>query len=537
VPVKLGDTQEKRHKLSRHADRMRLQPAPIQERHANKHVPAKPIRKIPMTPHLSKSRIQSGRQCEKRLWLELHGAAAARWDESAQTRLDQGTAFGELARELLGGGVLVEADHRHVREALAETAAILAKPLRGATMLFEAAFEYQNVRVRVDGFKRQAHGDTLIEVKSTTQVKPEHLWDCAIQTWVAEGAGRKIQSIQLGHIDNQFIYRREGNYRGLLILQDISTEVRALLPEIPAIVARLKTVAACPQPDIHTGPHCSQPYGCPFIDHCRAQEPAPPAYPVDLLPHAGALIQQLIAAGYHDLRKVPAAALGNAKHRRILSATKTGKPYRSIELDALLASIPFPRYYLDFETIAFVIPRWLGTRSFQQLPFQFSCHIESADGQLKHREFVDISGASPLEDFVRQLLHSIGSKGPILVWNQSFEATRLHELAERFPEHSGALHALIERMIDLLPIYRDHYYHRDMLGSWSIKAVLPTIAPDLAYDDLSITGGSAAQDAYLQAIHPDTNESERQIIRQQLLAYCCRDTLAIVRLVRPAGTR
>ncbi|PJA39225.1 MAG: hypothetical protein CO182_09575, partial [Lysobacterales bacterium CG_4_9_14_3_um_filter_62_6] len=166
---------------------MRLQPAPIQERHANKHVPAKPIRKIPMTPHLSKSRIQSGRQCEKRLWLELHEAAAARWDESAQTRLDQGTAFGELARELLGGGVLVEADHRHVREALAETAALLAKPLRGAAMLFEAAFEYQNVRVRVDGFKRQAHGDTLIEVKSTTQVKPEHLWDCAIQTWVAEG--------------------------------------------------------------------------------------------------------------------------------------------------------------------------------------------------------------------------------------------------------------------------------------------------------------------------------------------------------------
>ncbi|MGE3298569.1 MAG: DUF2779 domain-containing protein [Porticoccaceae bacterium] len=487
-----------------------------------------------MTPPLSKSRIQSGRQCEKRLWLDLHDASAAHWGPSAQTRLDQGTAFGELARELLGDGVLIEADHRHVREALAETAALLAKPVRGAAMLFEAAFEHQNVRVRVDALKRHAGGDTLIEVKSTTQVKPEHLWDCAIQTWVAEGAGRRIRSIQLGHIDNRFVYRREGDYRGLLILEDVTTEVRALLPEIPAIVARLKAVASGAQPDIRTGPHCTTPYGCPFIDHCRGQEPAAPDYPVELLPRAPVLIQRLIAAGYRDLRKVPAAALANPRHRRILAATKTGRTYRSPELDSLLAGIPFPRHYLDFETIRFIIPRWLGTRPFEQLPFQFSCHIESANGALRHREFLDASGDSPLADFVQHLLQALRGDGPILVWSQGFEGTRLRELAQRFPEHGDALHALAARIIDLLPIYREHYYHRDMLGSWSIKAVLPTIAPDLAYDDLSVADGNAAQDAYLQAIHPDTHPTDRQTLQANLLAYCRRDTLAMVRLARPA---
>ena len=55
------------------------------------------------TPTLSKSRIQSGRQCEKRLWLELNRRDAIEWGAAAQQRLDEGTRFGELAQELLGG--------------------------------------------------------------------------------------------------------------------------------------------------------------------------------------------------------------------------------------------------------------------------------------------------------------------------------------------------------------------------------------------------------------------------------------------------
>ena len=89
-----------------------------------------------MQPRLSKSRIQSGRQCHKRLWLELHQSDVSSWTAAAQVRLDEGTYFGELARELLGGGVLVAADHFHVGEALAETAELLQLPYLQAPMLF-----------------------------------------------------------------------------------------------------------------------------------------------------------------------------------------------------------------------------------------------------------------------------------------------------------------------------------------------------------------------------------------------------------------
>jgi len=487
---------------------------------------------IKRKPSLSKSRIQSGRQCEKRLWLELNRRDAIEWGAAAQQRLDEGTRFGELAQELLGGGTLISADHRQAMQALADTQTALSRPRKQAPRLFEAAFEHKHVRVRVDAFERRPTGDTLIEVKSTTSVKEEHVWDCAIQTWVARGAGRKVDRIVLAHVNNTFVYRHEGDYEGLLALQDITDQVEAKLPEIPRIVARLKRVASGEEPAISTGPHCSKPYGCPYLSHCQASEPPAPDFPVELLPYAASLVATLKADGYFDLCKVPMERLTNARHQRIAHVTRSGKPFVSPALAETLDALPYPRYYLDFETIAFVTPRWLGTRPFQQVPFQFSCHIESSAEKLEHRHFLDVSGASPMAACVDALLATLRKRGPILVWNQSFEATRIRELALMFPEHEAALHALIARMVDLLPIYREHYYHRDMHGSWSIKAVLPTIAPDLDYETLEIGDGGAAQEGYLNAIAAETSDAERDVLQRNLLAYCERDTLAMVRLAQ-----
>jgi hypothetical protein len=479
---------------------------------------------------LSKSRIQSGRQCHKRLWLELHAREASNWTSSAQARLDEGTRFGELARDLLGGGVLIAADHMHVDEALAQTAALLVRPDAEAPMLFEPAFSYQGVRVRVDAFQRHGDHDTLIEVKSTTSVKPEHVWDCAIQTWVARGAGRNVTRVVHGHVDNRFVYRTEADFQGLLKLVDITAEVEVLLPQIPGIVEDLKRMVADSIPAIITGRQCSVPYECPFLAHCRAAEPPRPDYPIHVLPRARALVDRLSTAGYLDLCDVPATEFRNGTHQRIAHATRTGTTFISEELPKLLADIPYPRNYLDCETITFVVPRWLGTRPFQQLPFQFSCHTESSDGAIRHDAFLDVSGQVPLQGFVEKLLNVVVGSGSVIVWNQGFEATRLRELAERFPQYAEALLAIVDRMVDLLPIYQKHYYHRDMRGSWSIKAVLPTIAPDLDYQVLEVADGGEAQQAYLKACDPYTSPDERERLRSQLLAYCERDTWAMVRL-------
>lgn len=481
--------------------------------------------------NLSKSRIQSGRQCQKRLWLEIHDPKKSEWSFSAQSRMDEGTAFGILAQELLGGGVLVTADHLHVNEALAETKGLLDQSIDAVPMIFEPAFTHEDVRVRVDAYQRHSDGDTLIEIKSTASVKAEHIWDCAIQTWVARGSGQNVTRVMLGHADTEsFIYSMENDYQGLLKLVDITADVEAIISKIPKIVQDLKAVAAGGVPSISTGTHCVKPYGCPFLDFCRSSEPAEAEYPVQLLPRAGKLADQLMASGYRDIRDVPLPLLASPLHKRIAEVTQSGKSYVSPELKSVLSNISFPRYYLDFETVSFIVPRWIGTRSFQQIPFQYSCHIEQEDGSLSHHAFLDISGKSPILNFIEKLINDVGNEGPILVWNQGFESSRLNDLARMFPQYSHHIERITSRMVDLLPIYRQHYYHADMRGSWSIKNVLPTVAPDLDYGDLEVSGGQAAQDEYKKALDPDLAPEEVKVIELSLLAYCERDTLALVRL-------
>jgi hypothetical protein len=483
--------------------------------------------------NLSKSRIQNGRQCHKRLWLDIHDRDVADWGSVAQARLDEGTLFGELARKLLGRGVLIEAGHMEVREALEQTASVLAKPRAQAPILYEPAFSHEGVRVRVDALRRGPASDTLIEVKSSTQVKSEYIWDCAIQTWVVRGAGRNVSRVKLGLVDSSFVYTTPGDYKGLLKQVDITADVEALLPSIPGLARTLHAVADGPMPAIARGAHCHQPYDCPYIDHCRAGEPPEAEFPVALLPNTGAsLAESLLAAGYRDVRDIPDGYLSSARHQRILDVTRSGRPFVSPDLVRLLEGLPYPRFYLDFETIAYIVPRWLGTRPFQQVPFQFSCHIERREGSMHQEAFLNVTGTPPMLGFVEKLLRVVKKRGPILVWSKGFEATRLRELAELFPEHAGELLAVVGRMVDLLPIYREHYYHRDMRGSWSIKAVLPTVAPELDYGDLAIANGGGAQEAFRRAVDPTLPLSDREEIARQLLAYCERDTLAMTRLTR-----
>jgi hypothetical protein len=87
------------------------------------------------------------------------------------------------------------------------------------------------------------------------------------------------------------------------------------------------------------------------------------------------------------------------------------------------------------------------------------------------------------------------------------------------------------RLVDLLPIARKHYYHPSQHGSWSIKKLLPALAPELCYDALpGVKDGGMAMAAYAKAIAPETTPQRREEIRQELIAYCGLDTLAMVRV-------
>ena len=277
-------------------------------------------------------------------------------------------------------------------------------------------------------------------------------------------------------------------------------------------------------PEIEVDAHCTSPFECPFLAHCSRGDPE---YPVALLPRGGRIVEELLGEGIEDLRAIPAGRLQKELHERVRRATIEGKPYIDPELAHQLRALPYPRYYLDFETANLAVPIWKGTRPYEHLPFQWSCHVERRDGSLDHRDFLEVSGTPPMRRFVESLLEVLGDEGPIVVYS-GFEKTVLKSLAGRFPDLSPRLEHVIERLFDLLPVLQRHYYHPDMKGSWSIKAVLPTVAPELGYDGLELVqDGTGAQQAFAQLVQGAPEPGRARALTEALRAYCQRDTLAL----------
>ena len=142
----------------------------------------------------------------------------------------------------------------------------------------------------------------------------------------------------------------------------------------------------------------------------------------------------------------------------------------------------------------------------------------------------------PRRDIAEALCRDIPLNACVLAYNKTFECGRLNELAELYPDLRDHLTNISEHVVDLIvPFKNGAYYNRDMGGSNSIKAVLPSLYPndpELDYHALPVVhNGGEAMDIYPKMV-ASTNPVEKQEIRDGLLQYCCLDTLAMVKVLR-----
>lgn len=472
---------------------------------------------------LSKSRILNGLQCPKRLYLQVHRPELAEVDAGTEHRFQVGHEVGAVARSLQPGGKLM-ADEQ-LDAALTATRQELA--VAGDKVLFEPAFAHGGVLIRADILSRRGSDVELREVKSSTSVKDYHQQDVAVQVWTLRGAGVRPSRSFVTHIDNTFVYQGGGQYAGLLRDTDVSATVAHTVDKVTGWVEDLSKVVDGEMPVVQMGTHCSDPFECPFQGHCSA---GGPTFPVEILPRGGKALTALREAGFRDLRDVPEEMLKSANHLRVWRATRSGQPDMVKGAGAELGALPYPRFYLDFETAQMAVPVWAGTRPYEQLPFQWSCHVEKGDGSLEHGEFLDLSGTPPMRAFAESLVRFIRKDGPVFSYS-SFERTILAQCVARFPDLAGGLGGIMNRIVDLRPLTERSYYHPEMMGSWSIKSVIATIAIELDYAGLGeVQDGTQAQVAYLEAIHPQTPPERRRAIQGDLLTYCKHDTLVMVKL-------
>jgi hypothetical protein len=506
-----------------------------------------------MERRLSKSRLIDLRQCAKRLWLEVYRRELREDDPSTRARMDVGNEVGVLARTLHdpdGSGKLFDAQ-RDGYEAVFETS---QRALGERRPLFEAGYRAGPVFAFVDVLlpDEQGEGWKLVEVKSSVSVKPYHRDDLAVQVHILQEAGVRLTGAAVACIDSSWVYPGGSDYRGLLKQEDLFEEARARGEEVRQWAVQAQAVLRESEPPaIEMGAHCQTPFACPYTAHCTAsaaQPGEPVSAPVQWLPQVRtrSLKARLAEPGVVSMEQVDDALL-NDLQRRVKRATLTGEPWADPgAASEALSKVRWPLHFLDFEAVNPAVPRWAGTRPFQQIPFQYSLHVLHEDGRLEHREFLDLSGEDPRPALARQLLRDIppDGVGTVLAYNASFEGQVLGALAQ-FVADAGVrggtgdgesialgLRALRERLMDLLPVARSAWYHPAQQGSWSIKRVLPTLTEGAAsYDDLEdVADGQQAVQAYLRATSPGADAAEVESIRQALRRYCEQDTRAMVAL-------
>jgi hypothetical protein len=215
-----------------------------------------------------------------------------------------------------------------------------------------------------------------------------------------------------------------------------------------------------------------------------------------------------------------------------MRAARTGARVVEPGLAEALDAIALPAAFLDFETVGPPVPAWPGCHPYEPAPVQVSCHLLMPDGSTVHHAHLADGPGDPRPALAEAVLLACEGARSVVAYNASFEARCLDQLAGAVPALAAPLRSVRDRLVDLLPIVRDHVYDPAFGGGFGLKAVLPALVPGLGYGDLEVADGNTAS-ALLEALllRPGTiDPAARETLRAQLLAYCERDTEALVAL-------
>jgi hypothetical protein len=456
---------------------------------------------------LNKRQVLSGLRCHKKLWIEHRepDAPELRITAEVRVRLEEGKVTDRFARAFLGDGPA-----------------------------FQATYSAGGVTVRADAIEQAGDRATLIEVKSAKSPRDEkdrkkkleeYRDDVAVQAAVIRASGVDVAASHLMLLNRDCVHP---NLDDLFVRENVSPEVDAVSASVLPAVAELHRMLRGELPQVPVGEQCDKPEECPFYARCHAPLPD---HHVSELYYARRHAAKFVSQGKTLVSDLDEADAPNEPAKRQVRAVKTGRMVVEPGLETALDNLPRPIAFLDFETVQLAVPRWPGCRPQDMVAVQFSVHREGFADDTP-REFLAERSNDPRAPMIEPLIEACAGARTVLVYFEQFEKARLEELAEWFPARRQDLLGIKDRVVDLLPIVRDHVYHPDFRGSFSLKTVLPALVPDLSYADLKIQRGDvASSEIYRLLFDESLSAGAARALRADLLAYCRRDTEAMVRLL------
>ena len=481
-----------------------------------------------MQPYLTKTDFQRFLACPSSLWFAKH--QRDQLDDPTESdlwRMEQGNLFEQLVRTGFPDGRLMPGHGPSTAQAT--KAAIAA----GAQCLFQATAFSDDCLAMADILQRIPDADAweLFEVKSSTEVKDEHLDDVGFQHIVFENAGFNISKMWLIHVNSAAVRHGAPNAAEFSTAVDITDQVLERLDDLLPLMRRATAVNAESEPPLPSAFPCQlKPRDCPSAFHCY---PDLPEFNVFDLPRIRFTVaRDLYDRGISAIVDVDDLDVLTESQRVQVEMVQDGRPrIDRTGISEFLGQLQFPLTFLDYETLSPAIPLFDGYRPYEQMVFQYSVHVLRAPGaEPEHFEILADGRQDPAPDLVHSLMRAVPNSGSVLVWNRSFEVTRNQELAARVSESRQFFESLNDRIVDLMDVVRGGLYlHPEFRGSASLKSVLPVLVPDLGYEELGISDGGTASVMWHRSLAEDDEESRRQI-REDLLRYCGRDTRALVEL-------
>jgi hypothetical protein len=455
--------------------------------------------------------------------------------EMQKSIFKRGTNVGVLAHKLFPNGVIAaEGDPPNYEKALIKTKELQKN---GVKHIYEAAFIFNEVLSIADIVVIENDGIKVYEVKSSTSISETYLNDAALQYYVISSLGMKIKDFSIIFINNQYVRKGDLDLEDLFITESVLELILPLQKSVKENIEKFKKMLLKKQmPVIDIGEHCHNPYTCSFFNYCRKHIPEDSIF--DFSGMHLTKKYELYREGIISLDDVSADYPLNKNNGLQLDVYRSGKPViDKKEIKKFLSDLNYPLYFMDFETFQPAVPLFDNSGPYQQIPFQYSVFLKKTkNSEDVHYEFLAEPGDDPRKKFIENILNVTKGKGDVIVYNKTFEITRLNEIARDFPEYAEDIEKLISRIKDLMvPFQKKYYYSAEMKGSYSIKAVLPALVPDLTYDELEINEGGFASIAY-ESLLTETDLMVIAEIKQQLLAYCKLDTLAMVKILEKLET-
>lgn len=480
--------------------------------------------------NLSKSRYTQGVRCQKLLWLSCYKKEEAT-DLGNDSVLENGNKVGDLARNLFGNYTLIDYDSNYKNMIDDTNKYLLEKP----NIICEASFSYDGNFCSVDILKNDIDGVEIYEVKSSTDIKNIYIDDVTYQTWILKKLGIKVKKSSIVYVNSKYVKNKEFDINKYFIIKDVTNDID--IDKVEEKVKKLKEIINNQEePNIDLSINCKKPYDCQFFNYCTKNLVSPNVFDIGWNTHFDKKLEL-----YYDGKISFEDALNTnelnpkAKEQIIFTLNDLAPKINKEKIEELVKKFSYPLYFLDFESYQDSIPSIDGTKPYQQICFQYSLHYYlEKDGKLFHKEYLsDEYNGNPMYGLCKQLCKDIPKDSCVLVYNQSFEITRLKEMANLFSDLSDHLLNIADNIIDLLPPFKNQdYYVKEMGGSASIKKVLPALFPSdpsLDYHNLEqVHKGDEASNAYLSL--KNLSKEEEKKLRKNMLKYCELDTYAMVKI-------